>query len=134
MASKDFSYFCPKCKKLKNKPNTTNGTKRKSYDAIDFLVKQPKKSKKRFDPSQYNFYGPSNYDPNDISNKSPKLTEEMIPFDLVLSSSTSLTDLKRLFYEMPFIKLPGNNKKTTNGHPQNESSYNSIDHLMSTYG
>lgn len=119
---------------MKNKTATTSGPKRRSYDAIDFLAKQPKKSKKRMEAPHYNLYATNlNYEPNDISNKSPKITEEMIPFDVALNNN-NIADLKKIFYEMPLIKLPPGTKKTINGHPVNENSYNSIEHLMSSYG
>jgi len=130
MTSKDFLYFCPKCKKMKSK---ASGPKRKSYE--DF--KQPKKNKKRFDPSHYNLYGAnSNYDPNEFSNKSPNITDEINLYETALTTGNgNLADLKKVFYELPYIKQSGNSKKTANGHPPNEgNSYNSIDHLMASYG
>jgi len=132
MTSKDFIYYCPKCKKMKNK---ATGPKRKSYEMLDYLGKQQKK-KKRFEPSPYNLiYGTnSNFDPNE-SSKSPKRNEEAHPYDAVLTTGNeNLADLKKVFYELPYFKQSGNNKKTNSGHQPNENSYNSIDHLMSTYG
>ena len=96
-----------------------------------------KKNKKRFDPSHYNLYGTnSNYDPNEFSNKSPKITDEINPYDAALTTGNgNLADLKKVFYELPYIKQSGNSKKAANGHPPNEGNgYNSIDHLMASYG
>ena len=63
------------------------GPKRKSYDMVDLIGKQPKKNKKRYESSNYNIYGAnSNYDSNEFPNKSPKIHEEVInSYDLVLN-------------------------------------------------
>lgn len=109
-----------------------SGPKRKSYDNIEFAAcKQPKKNKKRFDPSQYNLYN-SSHENNETNNKSPKINEEIQAYDAVMiTGNGSLAELKKVFYELPYVKPSGNNKKTN---APNENSYNSIDHLMIAYG
>lgn len=132
MTSKDFIYYCPKCKKMKAKPVSS---KRKSYEMLDYLGKQAKK-KKRFESSPYGILYPVAITAdNDNPRQSPR-GEEMLVFEHIIQNGNvnDLHEVKRMFYEPVVLSGGLNAKKPANGHPGNEFSYNSIDHLMAAYG
>lgn len=135
MNSKEFLYYCPKCKfKLKNKPTTLKRPK-KELDERLFAKFRPKKAIRTSENNHQaliaRMHKQSGEEYLDPFVKESKLNnEESNNFEnLNINKNNALDDLNN-FCELAFFKNAAVRGKQAN----NDSGYNGIDTLMNNYG